>query len=73
MQLSVSYFNFYSFDFRKKIETHKKWFFFAKKEKSEQCFGSLLAFNLKLAQAHIDLEFYSESTILAEPVKKTTK
>ena len=33
-------------------------------------FGSHLAFNLKLAQAHIEPEFYSESTILAEPVKK---
>ena len=33
-------------------------------------FGSLFAFNLKLAQAHTEPEFYSESTILAEPVKK---
>ena len=36
-------------------------------------FGSILAFNLKLVQAHIEPEFYSESTILAESVKKTTK
>ena len=35
-------------------------------------FGSLLAFNLKLAQAHIEPEFYSESNILAETVQKTT-
>ena len=32
-------------------------------------FGSLLAFNFKLAQAHIEPEFYSESNILAEPLK----
>ena len=33
-------------------------------------FRSLLSLNLKLAQAHIEPEFYSESTIPAEPLKK---
>ena len=32
-------------------------------------FRSVLAFNLKLAQAHIEPEFYPESKILVGPVK----
>ena len=36
-------------------------------------FGLVLAFNLKLAQDHIEPEFYSVSDILAGPVKKNYK